>query len=31
VTILSGLSSGERVVSEGADSLRDGEPVTLKQ
>jgi RND family efflux transporter MFP subunit len=31
VTILSGLSSGERVVSEGADSLRDGQPVTLKQ
>lgn len=31
VTILSGLSSGEPVVSEGADSLRDGQPVTLKQ
>jgi RND family efflux transporter MFP subunit len=31
VTILSGLSSGERVVSEGAESLRDGQPVTLKQ
>jgi RND family efflux transporter MFP subunit len=31
VTILSGLSSGERVVSEGTDSLRDGQPVTLKQ
>jgi RND family efflux transporter MFP subunit len=29
--ILSGLSSGERVVSEGAESLRDGQPVTLKQ
>ena len=26
-----GLSSGERVVSEGAESLRDGQPVTLKQ
>ncbi len=31
VEILSGLSSGERVVSEGAQSLRDGQPVTLKQ
>jgi RND family efflux transporter MFP subunit len=31
VEILSGLSSGERVVSEGAESLRDGQPVTLKQ
>jgi RND family efflux transporter MFP subunit len=29
--ILSGLSSGERVVSEGAESLRDGQAVTLKQ
>jgi RND family efflux transporter MFP subunit len=29
--ILSGLSSGERVVSEGGESLRDGQPVTLKQ
>jgi RND family efflux transporter MFP subunit len=29
--ILSGLSAGERVVSEGAESLRDGQPVTLKQ
>ena len=29
--ILSGLTSGERVVSEGAESLRDGQPVTLKQ
>jgi multidrug efflux pump subunit AcrA (membrane-fusion protein) len=29
--ILSGVSSGERVVSEGAESLRDGQPVTLKQ
>jgi RND family efflux transporter MFP subunit len=29
--ILSGLISGERVVSEGAESLRDGQPVTLKQ
>ncbi len=31
VAILSGLTSGERVVSEGAESLRDGQPVTLKQ
>ena len=31
VEILAGLSSGERVVSEGAESLRDGQPVTLKQ
>jgi RND family efflux transporter MFP subunit len=31
VTILSGLSSGERVVSEGAESLRDGQPVTPQQ
>jgi RND family efflux transporter MFP subunit len=31
VSILSGLTSGERVVSEGAESLRDGQPVTLKQ
>ena len=31
VEILAGLSSGERVVSEGAASLRDGQPVTLKQ
>ena len=29
--ILSGLSSGEHVVSEGAESLHDGQPVTLKQ
>jgi len=29
--ILSGLSSGERVVSEGTESLRDGQLVTLKQ
>jgi multidrug efflux pump subunit AcrA (membrane-fusion protein) len=29
--ILSGVSSGERVVSEGAESLRDDQPVTLKQ
>ena len=29
--ILSGLTSGERVVSEGAESLRDGQSVTLKQ
>ena len=29
--ILSGLTSGERVVSEGAESLRDGQPVILKQ
>ena len=29
--ILSGLSAGERVVSEGAESLRDGQPITLKQ
>jgi RND family efflux transporter MFP subunit len=29
--ILSGLNSGEHVVSEGAESLRDGQPVTLKQ
>ena len=29
--ILSGLTAGERVVSEGAESLRDGQPVTLKQ
>jgi RND family efflux transporter MFP subunit len=29
--ILSGLNSAERVVSEGAESLRDGQPVTLKQ
>jgi RND family efflux transporter MFP subunit len=29
--ILSGLNSGERVISEGAESLRDGQPVTLKQ
>jgi RND family efflux transporter MFP subunit len=29
--ILSGVSSGERVVGEGAESLRDGQPVTLKQ
>jgi RND family efflux transporter MFP subunit len=31
VEILAGLTSGERVVSENADSLRDGQPVTLKQ
>jgi RND family efflux transporter MFP subunit len=31
VEILAGLSSGERVVSEGAESLRDGQPVTLKE
>ena len=31
VEILSGLTSGERVVSEGVESLRDGQPVTLKQ
>jgi RND family efflux transporter MFP subunit len=31
VEILSGLTSGEHVVSEGAESLRDGQPVTLKQ
>ena len=31
VTILSGVSSGERVVSEGAESLRDGQRVTLKR
>ena len=29
--ILAGLSPGERVVSEGAESLRDGQPVTLRQ
>ena len=29
--ILSGVSSGEPVVSEGAESLRDGQRVTLKQ
>jgi RND family efflux transporter MFP subunit len=29
--ILSGLSSGERVVNEGVESLRDGQPVALKQ
>ena len=31
VEILAGLTSGDRVVSEGAESLRDGQPVTLKQ
>jgi RND family efflux transporter MFP subunit len=31
VEVLAGLTSGERVVSEGAESLRDGQPVTLKQ
>ena len=31
VEILAGLSSGERVVSENAESLRDGQPVTLQQ
>ncbi|MGH8092959.1 MAG: efflux RND transporter periplasmic adaptor subunit [Chthoniobacterales bacterium] len=31
VEILAGLSPGERVVSEDAASLRDGQPVTLKQ
>ncbi len=31
VEILAGLSSGDRVVSGGAASLRDGQPVTLKQ
>jgi RND family efflux transporter MFP subunit len=31
VEILSGLTSGERVVSEGTESVRDGQPVTLKQ
>ena len=31
VEILAGLSSGERVVSEGAASLRDSQPVTLKK
>jgi multidrug efflux pump subunit AcrA (membrane-fusion protein) len=31
VEILAGLSSGERVVSQGAESLRDGQPVTLKK
>ena len=30
VEILAGLSPGERVVSEGAESLRDGQPITLK-
>jgi RND family efflux transporter MFP subunit len=30
VEILAGLSPGERVVSDGAESLRDGQPVTLK-
>jgi RND family efflux transporter MFP subunit len=29
--ILSGLNPGERVVSEGTESLRDGQPVTMKQ
>ena len=29
--ILSGLNAGERVVSDGAESLRDGQPVALKQ
>ena len=29
--ILAGLSPGERVVSEGGESLRDGQPVTLRQ
>lgn len=29
--ILSGLTAGERVVREGAESLRDGQPITLKQ
>ena len=29
--ILSGLTAGERVVSEGAESLRDGQPVTVNQ
>jgi membrane fusion protein, multidrug efflux system len=31
VEILAGLSSGERIVSEGAESLRDGQPVTLSE
>ncbi len=31
VEILAGLSSGERVVIDGAESLRDGQPTTLKQ
>jgi RND family efflux transporter MFP subunit len=31
VEILAGLSPGDRVVSEGAASLRDGQPLTLKQ
>ena len=31
VEILSGLSDGERVVSENVESLRDGAPVALKQ
>lgn len=31
VEILSGLSSGERVVSEGVESLRDGQPIATKQ
>ncbi len=31
VEILAGLSSGERVVSEGAELLHDGQPVTLEQ
>jgi len=31
VEILAGLSAGERVVSEGAQSLRDGEPVVVRQ
>jgi RND family efflux transporter MFP subunit len=31
VEILSGVNSGERVISEGAEPLRDGQPVTLKQ
>jgi len=31
VEILAGLSPGERVVSGGGESLRDGQPVTLRQ
>jgi multidrug efflux pump subunit AcrA (membrane-fusion protein) len=30
IEILSGLDSGERVVVEGADQLRDGQPITLQ-
>ena len=30
IELLAGLSPGESVVSEGADQLRDGQPVTLK-